>query len=168
MYYTYAYLREDGRPYYIGKGKGNRIHNTHTKFVKLPPRERRIYLKQNLSSDDAYRHEVYMISILGRKPDGMLINRTNGGIGGNGKTYQTPETRDKISKALTGNNNSPRQCTWQITFECGRIEIVKRLPIWAKERGYDRSGIHKVYRGVRNHHMDIVKVIKLVTPKPPL
>jgi hypothetical protein len=47
-YYTYAYLREDGTPYYIGKGKAGRINNTlHT--IHLPVKEeRRIFLKKNL------------------------------------------------------------------------------------------------------------------------
>jgi hypothetical protein len=89
-YYTYAYLREDGTPYYIGKGRGKRIDNPHyrnnkTKVrVPLPPKERRIYLKQNLNEDGAYKHEKYMISVFGRKDlkTGILLNMDDGGRGG--------------------------------------------------------------------------------------
>ena len=83
-YYTYAYLREDGTPYYIGKGKGNRIHSKSNRVFNPPPKERRIYLKQNLTEEEAFKHEVYMIYIFGRKDlrTGILHNKSNGGVGG--------------------------------------------------------------------------------------
>lgn len=84
-YYTYAYLREDGTPYYIGKGKNRRIDSQHVN-VPVPPQDRRIYLKQGLTEIDAYRHEMYMIDVLGRKDlgTGILINRSPGGEGNSG------------------------------------------------------------------------------------
>ena len=99
-YYTYAYLREDGTPYYIGKGKGCRINGKHRKNVKVPPKERRIYLKQNLTEAEAFRHEIYMIAVFGRKDlgTGILINLTDGG---GGTTNISEETRKKLRKAAT-------------------------------------------------------------------
>jgi hypothetical protein len=97
-FYTYAYLREDMTPYYIGKGAGKRINQTHyrsnnTKIkVPLPPKERRIFLKQNLTEDEAYNHEIYMIAIFGRKDlgTGILLNMNDGGKGGSsGPRYST-------------------------------------------------------------------------------
>jgi len=94
-YYTYAYLREDGTPYYIGKGKNRRINdNQHS--INLPPKERRIFLKQNLTEQEAFNHEVYMIAIFGRKDNNTGIN---GGEGGSG-IVMSDNTKRKISIAL--------------------------------------------------------------------
>ena len=82
-YYTYAYLREDGSPYYIGKGRGRRAYTAYCKSVKKPPKNRIIFLKQNLTEEQAFDHERYMIHVLGRKDigTGILRNLTEGGEG---------------------------------------------------------------------------------------
>jgi hypothetical protein len=87
MYYTYAYLREDGTPYYIGKGterhnKKYRITAQHL-GITVPPLNRQLVLKTFDMEFDAYKHEMYMISVFGRKDieTGILHNRTNGGEG---------------------------------------------------------------------------------------
>ena len=80
-YYTYAYLREDRTPYYIGKGTGKRIYSKN-KTIKPPKdKSRIIYLKQNLTEAEAFRHEIYMIDVFGRKDlgTGILHNLTDGG-----------------------------------------------------------------------------------------
>jgi hypothetical protein len=63
-YYTYAYLREDGTPYYVGKGEGRRIYKRSKKCIKPPKdKSRIIFLKQNLTEEEAFRHEIYMIAV---------------------------------------------------------------------------------------------------------
>ena len=106
-YYTYAYLREDKTPYYIGKGKGNRI-NSKKRSIKPPKdKSRVIYLKQNLTETEAFRHEIYMIFLYGRKDlgTGILHNRTNGGDGVSGAII-SDETRRKLSEAHKGKTHS--------------------------------------------------------------
>ena len=81
-YYTYAYLREDKTPYYIGKGKGNREYKRSRNDIRPPKDKSRIlYLKQNLTEEEAFKHEIYMIAVFGRKDlgTGILRNRTDGG-----------------------------------------------------------------------------------------
>jgi len=84
-YYTYAYLREDGSPYYIGKGIGKRIFDkTNRSSCSVPKDKKRIiYLKKKLTEEEAFKHEIYMIAILGRKDlgTGILRNLTDGGEG---------------------------------------------------------------------------------------
>jgi hypothetical protein len=99
-YYTYAYLREDGTPYYVGKGKGSRVYQKHSK-IPVPPKNRIIFLKQNLTEEEAFKHEKYMISVLGRKDlgTGILRNLTDGGEGSSG-VIMSDDHKSKISKKL--------------------------------------------------------------------
>jgi hypothetical protein len=105
-YYTYAYLREDGTPYYIGKGKRKRAYDDHKGYAFVPPKDRILILKNNLTEEQAFRHEIYMISIFGRKDSntGILRNRTNGGDGTSGAIF-TEKTKDKMSKSKMGDKN---------------------------------------------------------------
>lgn len=189
-YYTYAWLREDGTPYYIGKGKGKRIlTNNHN--VNVPPKERRIFLKQNLTEVDAFRHEVYMISILGRKDKGtgILRNLTDGGDGASGairsKEYRervrqqmlnmsqkqrehlrqlglnmSKEQRNKISSSLRG-KISPKREVYLIKYDTGNTEIVIGLSCFAKQKKYSIGNLHNVKNGKRKREKDIVSVQKL-------
>jgi len=143
-YYTYAYLREDGTPYYIGKGKGNRLHQNH-KRISLPPKERRLILKNNLSENDAFNHEVYMIFILGRKDlgTGILRNMTNGGEqppSSKGKNL-TEEHKRKVSEALKGN---PKKYTvWNKGIPMAE-ETKKKLSLVKTGKRHNQESIDKI------------------------
>jgi len=97
-YYTYAYLREDRTPYYIGKGKKHRAFDRRKHTVFTPSKDRILFLKQNLTEEQAINHEIYMISIFGRKDlmTGILHNKTNGGDGCSG--YNHTEEHKKYIK----------------------------------------------------------------------
>jgi hypothetical protein len=109
QYYTYAWLREDRTPYYVGKGIGNRaycVHRRGNSYISAPPRNRVIFLKKNLTEFDAYRQENYIITILGLKSEGgILINMSYGGEGSSGRKpseYCIQRTKEaNIGKTLT-------------------------------------------------------------------
>lgn len=128
IYYIYAYLRKDGTPYYIGKGKGNRAYSNAGRAFRRPKDENRIVIMEsNLSELGALALERRYIEWYGRKDigTGTLHNRTDGGDGTDGHIYITSkktrrrlskskkgkvmpkETRKKISIALTGKVRTP-------------------------------------------------------------
>jgi hypothetical protein len=107
-FYTYAYLRVDRTPYYIGKGKGRRLYEKHQKGISVPKdKSRIIYLKQNLTEEEAFKHEKYMIVVFGRKDlgTGILHNKTDGGDGASGYVF-SEETKRKLSEAKKGKKHS--------------------------------------------------------------
>ena len=119
-YYVYQYLRTDGTPYYIGKGKGNRAYQKQGHTVPLPIRERITFIKTNITNDEAVELEIALIAKYGRKDldTGILRNMTDGGDGSVGRVAtkemkrkireanlgkkQTQETKDKRAEALRG------------------------------------------------------------------
>ena len=103
-FYTYAYLRTDRTPYYVGKGKNDRAYTKNRRHFKPPKdKSRIIFLKQNLTEEEAFKHEKYMIAVFGRKDlgTGILHNRTDGGEGSSGLIH-SDETKIKMSESHTG------------------------------------------------------------------
>lgn len=107
-FYTYAYLRVDRTPYYIGKGKLRKRNKYHRCYygkhhVPIPPQERILILKENILEEDAFKHEKYMISVFGRKDigTGILRNLSDGGEGHSGRVKSISE-REKHRNNMLG------------------------------------------------------------------
>lgn len=121
IYYIYAYLRLDGTPYYIGKGKGERAYQKQNHKVSVPKNKSQIIIMENnLTEVGALALERFYIRWYGRKNNGtgILRNLTDGGEGvsglvlseesrnkissGNKGKKQTAEAKEKISKSKKG------------------------------------------------------------------
>ena len=111
IYYVYQYLRKDMTPYYIGKGKNNRLYEAHS--VPIPPRKRIVKVAENLSEKEAFDLEIELIKFYGRKDlgTGILHNRTDGGDGRSGSIF--PEERKKeYSERMKKINAKRRKEGW--------------------------------------------------------
>jgi hypothetical protein len=82
-FYTYSYQRQDGTPYYVGKGSGNRAFINNGHGVHRPEDSARILVQRWESQEKAFEMEKWWIKLWGRKNNdtGILRNLTNGGEG---------------------------------------------------------------------------------------
>lgn len=118
-FYVYALLRENGVPFYIGKGSGRRCWD-HLKppETDLTPKAkiiRRILrsgaevevriVASGLSEADAFALERAQIAAIGRHPVGPLWNLTDGGEGSSGYKH-TDEARAAIARSAKGVHGS--------------------------------------------------------------
>ena len=96
-FYVYMYLREDGTPYYVGKGKDKRAY-TKRRRLKVPSKDRIVFPYTNLTEEESFQKEIELIAKYGRKDigTGILRNLTDGGEGVSGVVI-SEESRKKIS-----------------------------------------------------------------------
>ena len=112
--YQYGEYLFDFEPFYVGKGRGNRIKNTfydksifkYNKIKKLKDNKidiLSIKVNDEISNEESIKIEMYLIDLIGRRDlnKGTLVNTTDGGDGRINSKH-TEETRKKISENRKG------------------------------------------------------------------
>ena len=97
-YYVYIYLKEDGTPYYVGKGKDYRYRRAHG--VPVPTEDRVWFFATDLLEEEAFDIERELISQLP-----SLMNKTAGGQGSSGRVL-SKETRQKLGNGMRGRKHT--------------------------------------------------------------
>jgi NUMOD3 motif len=123
IFYTYLWLREDGTPYYVGKGVKDRAW--HSGEGHRPPKDKaRILIQEFPSEQDAMSAEVFLIAYYGRKDlgTGCLRNLTDGGEGSSGLSV---ENRAKKADAQRGKKYSVESRE--------KMAVAKRGKKWSSE-----------------------------------
>lgn len=124
IFYTYLWLREDGSPYYVGKGTRARAFRRGS-----PPRER-IIVEAHASEADAFDAERFLIAYYGRKDNasdpGILINHTDGGDGVSNPSEEVREQHRRVA----------------ISFHTGRVRSKKTRERLQKSWNHDASRRH--------------------------
>jgi hypothetical protein len=154
-YYVYMYLREDGTPYYVGKGKEKRAYSNNRNINK-PSENRIVFPYTNLTEEQAFQKEMELIAQYGRKDNGtgILRNRTDGGEGSSGRIWKMPpESVEKVRLSKLGKKQSPEHIEKIRQKNKGKKrskEFCERMSILQKNRTFSpehREKLSKAHLG---------------------
>lgn len=105
-YYVYAFVRESGVPYYIGRGCGYRISDKTNRVIKPKADGSNVRIvKDMLSLEQANELEIALIAFWGRKcleANGVLQNMQDGGLGGSPGRAMTEKQKEIMRNAHLG------------------------------------------------------------------
>lgn len=120
IFYVYLLFKYDGSPLWVGKGKYNRwkdhenqalkgddpknVYKSRTirKTINILGELPKIKLAESLIEQEAFALEMLFIKVIGRYPNGPLLNKTDGGEGPTG-LITSEERKTYLKEYMKGN-----------------------------------------------------------------